>query len=132
MAFGTVEHGWCVGENAVQHGMDLRWFIKPGFDDKTVCAAVRYSDYACIGRGLSGNGVHGGAIESALDETTAECAKTKLFPLATTYSVEFKLKQRIVPNVTYRVHASVEKEHVKNIKCALPRAARAATALPWL
>ena len=78
-------------------------------------AAVRFSDYASIGRGQV-QGVHGGAIESALDEATAETAKTKLFPFATTYSIEFKIKKMVSPNVTYAIKCVVEKEHIKDIK----------------
>ena len=78
-------------------------------------AAVRFSDFACIGRGQIGN-VHGGAIETALDEATAECAKTKLFPLATTHSIQFQLKKAVLPHTTYAIKCSVEKESIKDIK----------------
>ena len=38
----TTDNGWCSGESACEHGMDLRMFIKPGFDEKTLeCAAAR-------------------------------------------------------------------------------------------
>ena len=77
--------------------MDLRMFFDRGLDDVQVWGAVRYGDYACIGRGF-GNGVHGGAIESCLDELTAECAKVKLFPTATTSRIEFKIKKPVSPH----------------------------------
>ena len=94
--------------------MDLRWFIKPGFEDKTVVAAVRFSDFAMVGRGL-GTSVHGGAVETCLDETTAECAKAKCFPLASTAKIELKILKPVQPNVTYRVFAKVENERVKGL-----------------
>ena len=97
---------------AIEHGMDLRWFIKPGMEEQTLLAAVRFSDYACVGRGI-GRGVHGGAIETCLDEATAECAKTKLFPLATTAKIEFKISKPVEANVTYRVFCRVSKESMK-------------------
>eukprot|EP00966_Prymnesium_polylepis_P240464 5560829-Prymnesium_polylepis.1 len=75
--FATVENGWCSGENACEHGMDLRWFIKEGFADQTLLAAVRFSEYAQVGRG-HGTSVHGGGVESALDEATAELCKSKV------------------------------------------------------
>ena len=54
--FASVESGWACGESAISHGMDLRWFIKPGMEEQTLLAAVRFSDYACVGRGI-GRGV---------------------------------------------------------------------------
>ena len=82
------------GEAAIEHGLDLRMFVHPGFESKTLEAAVRFGDFACIGRGL-GTSVHGGAVESALDEATAELAKIKLFPMATTYAIDFKIKKAV-------------------------------------
>ena len=100
--FGVAENGWASGDNACEHGMDLRWFIKPGLDDKTLMAAVRFSDFACIGAGYM-KGVHGGAVETCLDEATAECAKTKLFPVATTSKISFAIKRPLEAHTTYRV-----------------------------
>ena len=115
-AFGTVADGWACGDNAIAHGLDLRWFIKPGFEEPlSLVAAVRFSQYAQIGRGFDIS-VHGGAIETCLDEATAECAKCKLFPMAITYSIEFKIKKPVAPNATYQVRCVVEKEHIKGLK----------------
>jgi len=112
-AFATAE-GWVCGDGAIEHGMDLRWFIKEGFDDKTLIAAVRFSDEAMIGRGTQ-TSVHGGAVESCLDEATAELAKTKLFPMALTAKIEFKISKPVEPNVTYRVLCTIEKENAPGV-----------------
>ena len=90
-------------------------FIRPGLEERVLVAAVRFSEFACVGRGHK-TSVHGGAVESCLDEATAELAKTKLFPLATTYSIEFKIAKPVQPNVTYRVHCEVLKEGITDIK----------------
>lgn len=117
-AMSIAEHGWASGENAIAHGMDLRMFIKPGFADKELLAGVRFSDFAKIGYGrhpACGGTVHGGAVETCLDEATAECAKSKLFPMATTSKIEFKINKPVFANVTYRVYCKVEKERVKDL-----------------
>ena len=112
--FGVAENGWASGDNACEHGMDLRWFIKPGLDDKTLMAAVRFSDFACIGAGYM-KGVHGGAVETCLDEATAECAKTKLFPVATTSKISFAIKRPLEAHTTYRVYCEVGAERIKGV-----------------
>jgi acyl-coenzyme A thioesterase PaaI-like protein len=114
--FHLVEEGWVSGENSCAHGMDLRWFIRPGLEDKSLYAAVRFSERATFAVGLNGS-VHGGAIETCIDECTAECAKTKLYPLVLTSSIEVKMKKEMKPNVTYRVQARVDKERVANQIC---------------
>ena len=114
MAFRTAENGWACGESAIEHGMDLRWFVSEDAADQTLTAAVRFSDFACIGRGHA-TGVHGGAVETCLDEATAECAKTKLFPMASTGKIEFQIKKPVQPNVTYRVKCYVKSEKQKGM-----------------
>ena len=113
--FATVEAGWVVGEGAVEHGIDLRWFIRPGFDERVLLGAVRFSEAACIGCGFPKSSVHGGCIETCLDEVTAEVTKSKLFPLATTAKIEFKISRPVQPGVTYRVQAAVKEEVVEGI-----------------
>ena len=51
----------------------------------------------------------------------AECAKTKLYPLVLTSSIEVKMKKEMKPNVTYRVQARVE--YFAETPLALRRAA---------
>ena len=118
-AFSIVEHGWASGENCIAHGMDLRCFIRPGFSEPhELLAGVRFSDHAKIGYGRSipcGGTVHGGAVQTCLDEATAECARSKLFPMATTSKIEFKINKPVLSNVTYRVYCKVERQRVKNV-----------------
>lgn len=62
---------WATGDDAAASGLDLRYF----YDDvnKSLSAVVRFGDGAAIARG-KGTSAHGGSIETALDETTAEGA----------------------------------------------------------
>ena len=113
--FAVAENGWVSGENAIEHGMDLRWFIKPDPSDHTLHAAVRFSENAMIGRGVPGTSIHGGACESCLDEATAELAKSKLFPLATTAKIEFRILKPVLPHVTYGVRCWVKEVNVKGV-----------------
>ena len=109
--FKLVEEGWATGENACMHGMDLRTFIKPGFEEKKMDAAVRFSERVTFAVGLNGS-VHGGAIETCFDEITAECAKAKCFPLVLTSKIECKMIKELKPYTTYRVTAKVDNERV--------------------
>ncbi|KAL1519987.1 hypothetical protein AB1Y20_023469 [Prymnesium parvum] len=115
VAFAPVQSGWACGEGAVEHGLDLRWFIKPGLEDKTLVAAVRFGENARIGRGLKHMSVHGGAVETCLDEATAELCKSKLFPAAATATITFKISKPLQPHTTYRVHCKVDKELQKDL-----------------
>ena len=114
VGFHPVETGWVVGNNAAAHGIDLRLFISPGSERK-LWGALRYSDNAMIGRGFQ-TSIHGGAVETALDEATAECAKAKLFPVATTVKIEFKIGKRVMPQVSYLIECEVTKEWSVNLK----------------
>ena len=91
-----------------------RFAILSLFAVYSLTAAVRFSQYAEIGRGY-GIGIHGGAIETCLDESTAECAKSKLFPMATTSDISFKIQKPVMANTTYRVYCKVVKERLKGI-----------------
>ena len=82
---------------------------------------VRRDANAClglaqVGRGFPGSSVHGGAVETALDESTAECAKARLFPLASTYAIEFKIKKPVQVHTTYQIRCEVVEEHVRDVK----------------
>ena len=78
---------WPTGNGATAHGLDLRCFHRSaaaqrgggGADDGgaahgRLAAAVRWGDAASIGAGFWA-GAHGGAIETAFDEATAELAR---------------------------------------------------------
>ena len=128
-AFALTADGWASGESAAAHGLDLRLFIRPGQEHKKLEAAVRFGDAAKIGTGFDAVGVHGGAIETALDEATAELAKSKLFPMASTYSIEFKIKKPVQTHTTYRIVCAVEKVRAARLatraRAATTQAARA-------
>ena len=83
-------------------------FIKPGAEQKLV-GALRFGDYAMIGRGAPNSSIHGGAVETALDEATAECAKSKLYSVAVATSIEFKIT-KAVQQTTYLVECEVTKK----------------------
>lgn len=117
LALACVADGWASGDSATQHGMDLRMFINPGTEEQTLQAVVRFGDYAMIGRGFKGMTVHGGAIETCLDETTAELVKFKLYPMAATTSITFNIKKAVETQTTYLIKCEVVKEMIKNIKC---------------
>lgn len=75
--------GWVTGDSACASGLDLRLFYlppAPGEQWATLQGAVRLGDGAAIGDGFY-MGAHGGAIESVLDEATAELAKVEWKPL---------------------------------------------------
>jgi hypothetical protein len=70
--------GWITGNQACQRGVDLRLFYKgaePGGQQYgRVVACVRFGEGASIGNGFFLT-AHGGAIETVLDEATAELGK---------------------------------------------------------
>lgn len=108
--FEVVLGSWAVGDNAAKNGMDLRYF----YDTNTigqkvgarVVAAVRFSDDAAIGKGFW-TSAHGGAVETALDEVTAELAKIGIAPLAYTIDAQFSLKKPCPLNTSLVVEATV-------------------------
>ena len=73
--------------------------------------------YAVARRPIAGTSVHGGAVETALDEATAECCKCKLFPVAATVSISFKISRRVLSQTTYRVECELIKWLSNNLKC---------------
>ena len=85
------------GNCAAKHGLDLRCFIDERFSREDTAGArlkavVRFGQAASIGNGLS---AHGGAIETALDEATAELAKATQGVMCYTTSANFQLKQKV-------------------------------------
>lgn len=112
-ASGELElvHGsWAVGDNAAKNGIDLRYF----FDTSTakaekgnrLMAAVRFSDDAAIAKGFW-TSAHGGAVETVLDEATAEIAKIAKAATATTISATFQIKKPCPLNTSLLIEASI-------------------------
>ena len=87
---------WPVGDDAAERGIDLRYFIdtsRSGVGARLV-AAVRYSKRAAIGADCF-TSTHGGAIETAFDEATAELAKCSVAPTATTVEFSCTIKKPV-------------------------------------
>merc|ERR1719350_926794 len=107
-----VANSWCTGDDACDcRGLDLRYFYKAEKNGGCVlAAAVRFGEKAAIAQGFN-TSAHGGAIESVLDEATAELAKIHLAPIATTAEASFKIKKPVPLHTTLRVDC-----HIKEIK----------------
>ena len=103
-------HSWAAGNDAANHGLDLRCFLDIDTVEEMVgaklFAAVRFGDLASIGNGMS---AHGGAIETALDEATAELAKITNGVACVTSSIEYKLKKKVRLHRTYKIDAEIVK-----------------------
>lgn len=100
---------WATGNEACKAGLDLRYFYKPGKPHGQLAGAVIFGDKARIGLRLSRD-AHGGAIETALDEVTAELVKIDVAPFATTVEAKFKIKQAVPTGKTLRVRATIKGE----------------------
>lgn len=60
----------------------------------TIQGAVRFGDGACVGTGYYMS-AHGGSIETALDEATAELAKCEYVPMVTTRQATFQITKPV-------------------------------------
>ena len=111
---------WAVGDGAAAHGLDLRYFYRrraAGEKWATLVGAVRLGDRASIGSG-HWTASHGGAVETVLDESTAELAKSELFPTATTSEATFKMKKPAPLHQTLRIKCWVESvQGLKAVVC---------------
>eukprot|EP00873_Tetraselmis_striata_P018893 jgi/Tetstr1/439157/TSEL_027609.t1 len=101
-----VHDSWAVGNSAARAGLDLRYFYRAGAPHGELAGAVVFGEAAKIG-GAFDVGVHGGAIETALDEATAELCKAEVAPIATTVEAAFKIKKALEAGVTYRVRCRI-------------------------
>jgi hypothetical protein len=104
---------WPVGEAAAAHGIDLRYFIAtraavaPDGVGARLAAAVRFGDGAAIGANLW-TPTHGGAIETAFDEATAELCKISVAALATTLEFSCVLKKAVPLHTSVRLDCVIE------------------------
>eukprot|EP00890_Picochlorum_soloecismus_P005425 jgi/Picsp_1/5884/NSC_03241-R1_glycosyltransferase family 77 protein len=114
------EGGWITGIQAVENrGIDLRLFYREPDETNiwgTIDGACRLSDSASIGTGF-GLSAHGGAIETILDEATAELGKIEAFPFLATRSISFQIRRPVPVNTTLSVKCNVES--VKGLKCTV-------------
>jgi hypothetical protein len=112
-ALEPVGTSWPVGEEAAKRGIDLRYFIatraavQPDGVGARLAAAVRYGDGAAIGANLWTQ-THGGAIETAFDEATAELCKISVAALATTLEFSCVLKKAVPLHTSVRLDCVIE------------------------
>jgi len=105
--------GWITGSDAVsKRGIDLRLF----YDEDTgmVKGCVRFDSNASIGKGFS-LPVHGGAIETVLDESTAEMGKIAAFPFLATRKISFEIKKLVPTDISLYVECSLV--NIKGLRC---------------
>lgn len=107
------EGGWITGAEAVtKRGIDLRLFYEE--DTRMVKGCVRFNANASIGKGFS-LPVHGGAIETVLDESTAEMGKIAAFPFLATRKISFEIKKSVPMDVSLYVECSLM--NIKGLRC---------------
>lgn len=109
--------GWATGDAAARNGVDLRLFYRgaqEGQPHGTVVAALRLGEGASIGQGFFLS-AHGGAVETALDEATAELAKMELYPFCSTVEANFRIRKPIPLHTSLRVKCTITKQ--KGIRC---------------
>jgi hypothetical protein len=111
--------GWITGNAAAQRGIDLRMFYQEATENNSngnLVAAVRFGDGAAIGSGgdfyLS---AHGGAIETCLDEATAELGKCDFAPFLATKEINFKISRPVPLHTTLLVRCKITQ--IKGIRC---------------
>ncbi|KAL6780719.1 hypothetical protein ACKKBF_B12030 [Auxenochlorella protothecoides x Auxenochlorella symbiontica] len=109
--------GWVTGDEAAARGIDLRMFYRtpaPGEEHGSLEGVVRLGDGASIGIGFWVS-AHGGAVESVLDEATAELAKCEFTPVLATVEANFRIKKAVPLHTTLRVECRVVK--MRGIRC---------------
>ncbi|KAL1523744.1 hypothetical protein AB1Y20_018672 [Prymnesium parvum] len=118
--FRPTTRGWTVGVGAAQHGMEYRAFFEPGpTAPQKIYGAVRFSPDACADADGVDKYVHGGAIQTILDEVAGQCAMIKVCVLPAMVEATFKMMKRVSPDVTYIFESEVVEELVKGLKYKL-------------
>ncbi|KAK9838957.1 hypothetical protein WJX74_006741 [Apatococcus lobatus] len=108
---------WVSGNNACQNGFDLRLFYQEpvqGAQWGGLIGAARLGDRASIGNGYWVS-AHGGAVESLLDESTAELAKMEWAPVLATIEATFKIKKAVPLHTTVRIDCKVQRS--RGMRC---------------
>lgn len=110
--------GWITGDASAERGVDLRLFYKEPAQGcsggGSVVGAVRFGEGASIGIGFYLS-AHGGAIETALDEATAELAKIEFVPFLSTREATFAIKKPVPLHTTLGVRCVITQQ--KGIRC---------------
>ncbi|QDZ24898.1 hypothetical protein HOP50_15g74420 [Chloropicon primus] len=117
----SAENSWASGNSAAANSrIDLRCFLYVGgetSDGSSVGSrlegAVRFGDNASIGNGFS---AHGGAVETVLDEATAELCKATQGVMCYTTQADFKLKQPVALHKTYAIEAEITKLGIRGMR----------------
>ncbi|KAG7674183.1 hypothetical protein Ndes2526B_g04006 [Nannochloris sp. 'desiccata'] len=110
--------GWITGNAAAQRGIDLRMFYQESPDlqsNGNLLGAVRFGDGAAIGTGNFYLSAHGGAIETCLDEATAELGKCDFAPFLATKEITFQILRPVPLHTTMLVRCSITQ--MKGIRC---------------
>ena len=113
--------GWITGDAAAAHrGIDLRLFYQePDLQQENgssgkIVGAVRFGEGAAIGVGFHLS-AHGGAIETVLDEATAELGKIEFAPFLSTREATFSIRKPVPLHTTLAVKCKVTQR--KGIRC---------------
>lgn len=114
--FKPTTNGWTIGANAARSGFEYRAFFEVGTAQKKTFGAARFSDSARADANGFDDYIHGGAIQTLLDEATAECSMIKACVLPTTAEASFKIMKKVVPNKTYLFECEITEEVVKGVK----------------
>ncbi|KAK9903261.1 hypothetical protein WJX75_001080 [Coccomyxa subellipsoidea] len=108
---------WTSGDEAAQAGFDMRLFYREkqrGVQYGTILGAARLGDRASIGNGYWMS-AHGGAVESLLDEATAELGKMEFSPMLSTIEADFKIKKSVPLHTTLRIECEIKE--IKGMRC---------------
>lgn len=107
-----VNDSWGVGNEACVKGIDLRYFLDVSTIDNPegnrLVGAVRFADTTAIGTGFW-TSAHGGAVETVLDEITAEIVKICQAATGVTIEAKFTLKKACPLNTTLLCEATTTK-----------------------
>jgi hypothetical protein len=114
--------GWITGNAAAQRGIDLRMFyqeFQPSSgnvnNSGNLVGAVRFGHGAAIGTGDFYLSAHGGAIETCLDEATAELGKCDFAPFLATKEINFQILRPVPLHTTLLVKCKITQ--LKGIRC---------------
>jgi len=110
-----VNENWTSGNAAAGIGLDIRMYANMASQASScvgcqIVCAVRFGNNPGIGvRPGAASGVHGGAIQSVMDEITAQCVRYWAAPACTTRKINHIISGRVFQFQTYRCKCEIEK-----------------------
>ena len=111
--------GWATGDAAAARGLDLRLFYAPPASGELagrLTGAARFGAGASIGAGFYGGySAHGGAVETVLDEATAELAKMEWQPFLSTVEAKFRIRRPVPLHASLRVECALRER--RGVRC---------------